>query len=279
MRISSKRRSVSTKTRNQVWNCYPNDPTFEIGICSVCEKLTPKWSHHCSHIISVYNGGTDSINNLVPACIPCNQSMATGNLINYKLDNYPEKIKYLDHLIQKRIAFLQRLGIEITSENVMPTHNEYIILEKNIYGKQVYRLIHDDDYSDDDSNDVILMMYSNDDDSDDDDSNDDDSNDDDSNDDDSDNDDSNDDDSDDDSNDDSNDDYSDDDYSNDDDNTLPVNINTATSTDLREIHGIGIQRSKIIKELRPYYSKNDIKQLKPYIGKKAIKELIENTYI
>lgn len=41
-------------------------------------------SFHCGHIIRQVNGGTSTIDNLIPLCVLCNLSMGKTNLDEFK---------------------------------------------------------------------------------------------------------------------------------------------------------------------------------------------------
>ena len=62
--------------------------------CPVCGLRTISFDNFdCGHILSVFNGGTDSVDNLKPICRPCNQAMGTTNLNDFKKQYYPRRKK------------------------------------------------------------------------------------------------------------------------------------------------------------------------------------------
>ena len=70
--------------RDVVWEEYIGDEKLK-GLCYVCGKSEIKATNfECAHVISVYNGGEDTLENLRPACSTCNLSMGTEDLEEFK---------------------------------------------------------------------------------------------------------------------------------------------------------------------------------------------------
>ena len=67
--------------KETVWNNYFNDS--EIGKCCICRCKITRSRHHCGHIISKYNGGPTILENLIPMCSKCNQSINRNNLLDF----------------------------------------------------------------------------------------------------------------------------------------------------------------------------------------------------
>ena len=70
----------------------------EVSLCSMCTKNlmhkdTDDWS--VAHIISEANGGTTTVNNLMPLCIDCCEAIGSMNMIDYCRQYYPDAIKRL----------------------------------------------------------------------------------------------------------------------------------------------------------------------------------------
>jgi len=83
---TTKRKSIDPQLRKKLWEMYIGQKTD--GKCYCCWKnsITPfTYCHtfHAGHIISRYNGGSDSINNLLPICRDCNMQMGTENWDSY----------------------------------------------------------------------------------------------------------------------------------------------------------------------------------------------------
>ena len=58
---------------------------------------------HCAHIISEKNGGTTTLNNLIPICAQCNTSMKTQNLNDFKNRYFKNKQNQIQSSYPKRI--------------------------------------------------------------------------------------------------------------------------------------------------------------------------------
>ncbi len=76
----AKKKSIPKKIKQLVWNNYIGEANGT-GLCNCCNKTTiSQMSFHCGHIISEFNGGGITINNLKPICQLCNGSMGTKNM-------------------------------------------------------------------------------------------------------------------------------------------------------------------------------------------------------
>ena len=58
------------------------------GKCYVCEKKINKLDFEVGHVVSVFNNGSNCIDNLEPICRGCNLSMGKENLEHYKKTYY-----------------------------------------------------------------------------------------------------------------------------------------------------------------------------------------------
>lgn len=66
------------------------------GKCYICPRIITDDNFEAGHIISKYNGGTDDYDNLRAICIPCNRSMKSTNLEDYKEKHYPNNVSKLN---------------------------------------------------------------------------------------------------------------------------------------------------------------------------------------
>lgn len=74
------KQTIPKKIRQLVWNTHIGE---DIGRhqCMCCRATyITQMNFQCGHIISEYNGGTCTINNLVPICSLCNTSMGRTNM-------------------------------------------------------------------------------------------------------------------------------------------------------------------------------------------------------
>jgi hypothetical protein len=82
---TKKRKKLPANLRIQVWSeCIGMD----IGECN-CEccnvNKISQFNFEAGHRVSVFNGGLDTLDNLVPICSMCNRSMGTMNFDDYML--------------------------------------------------------------------------------------------------------------------------------------------------------------------------------------------------
>ena len=77
-----RRRSVSRKLRQRVWEYYHG--SSHTGKCYCCLGVIrrgPGW--HCSHVVARAHGGPDELSNLRTCCPSCNIKMGTTNMYEY----------------------------------------------------------------------------------------------------------------------------------------------------------------------------------------------------
>jgi hypothetical protein len=78
-----KKKSIPLSLKALVWNKYIGEEKG-IGYCQCCRKnIIKQISFHCGHIISEKNGGSTTLNNLIPLCQTCNLSMGKQNMNDF----------------------------------------------------------------------------------------------------------------------------------------------------------------------------------------------------
>lgn len=80
------------------------------GKCYICPRTITDDNFEAGHIISKHNNGNDDYDNLRAVCIPCNRSMGTSNLEDYKEKHYSNNTSKLNlNVITKEdvIQFLE----------------------------------------------------------------------------------------------------------------------------------------------------------------------------
>lgn len=93
--IAKPRKQLPKGIRIEVWR--DNNPKQYEAKCFVgCGKDITDDMFHCSHIISVYNGGNDDKENLRPACQLCNTSMGSMNMTDFILQYKRYKSRLFD---------------------------------------------------------------------------------------------------------------------------------------------------------------------------------------
>ncbi len=75
---------ITKRQREFVW--LRDIGNSKSGKCYVCNRTITDDNFEAGHIIAKYNGGSDNVKNLRAVCIPCNRSMATRNLEEFKKD-------------------------------------------------------------------------------------------------------------------------------------------------------------------------------------------------
>jgi hypothetical protein len=80
---TSTRKSVPKPIKEQSWKRAFG--TKVSGLCSVCQHHTISvWECHYGHIVSLKNFGQDTVDNLLPVCASCNESMGAENLYDFQ---------------------------------------------------------------------------------------------------------------------------------------------------------------------------------------------------
>ncbi len=78
-----KKKSIPLSLKALVWNKYIGEEKG-IGYCQCCRKnIIKQISFHCGHIVSERNGGSTTLNNLIPLCQTCNLSMGKQNMNDF----------------------------------------------------------------------------------------------------------------------------------------------------------------------------------------------------
>ena len=77
------RKKISSILKKTVWKKYFGDDSITgkcmFEGCNNILSLNVINSWHCGHILSVYNGGTNDLNNIKPICPECNANMGSCN--------------------------------------------------------------------------------------------------------------------------------------------------------------------------------------------------------
>ena len=74
-------------------------------ICCNYNQITVH-NFHAGHIISHANGGSSSIDNIMPLCSSCNLSMSSKNMEDFILQAYPQNMsRFLSKKYQNKINF------------------------------------------------------------------------------------------------------------------------------------------------------------------------------
>ena len=77
-----KRLKITVRARSEVWR--KDHGLAWTSTCPICNEKLEQGVFECGHVISHYNGGSTSIDNLRAICQRCNRSMGTMNMGDYK---------------------------------------------------------------------------------------------------------------------------------------------------------------------------------------------------
>lgn len=87
------RKTIPKPIKDATWNAYANSgKNGRIGRCFMCLcdiDMQSPW--HCSHVVSVANGGSDTPYNLRPLCPNCNLSMGKQNMLDFAKQFHPDR--------------------------------------------------------------------------------------------------------------------------------------------------------------------------------------------
>jgi hypothetical protein len=107
---------ITKRQREFVW--LRDIGNSKSGKCYVCGRTITDDNFEAGHIIAKYNGGTDNVKNLRAVCIPCNRSMATTNLEdfkhNFEVEHTTDRIPYNKDFIpiSEVINILEKYKVE-----------------------------------------------------------------------------------------------------------------------------------------------------------------------
>jgi hypothetical protein len=84
------RKSIPKTVKDHVWDVYIG-VSNGIGKCFVCGRTEIRQScFDAGHVISVRDGGENTIDNLRPVCPTCNKSMGSQHLYDFMRENFPD---------------------------------------------------------------------------------------------------------------------------------------------------------------------------------------------
>jgi hypothetical protein len=117
--MSTRRKTVPKILKNQVWDKICGRDKG-IGECYCCKKEIDSKNFDAGHIKSVKNGGTTTIDNLVPLCSICNKSIGSENVEEFIITYIKPKETNIDTKtppeILKKSKFIKKFNLEyITS--------------------------------------------------------------------------------------------------------------------------------------------------------------------
>ena len=122
---------IPRSLKRSVWDKHIG-PHVGLTKCLCCKHQSIRQiEFHCAHIISEKNGGTTTLNNLIPICAQCNTSMRTQNLNDFK-NKYFNKNKKQTKKIKKIHSFYSKRNRKQTDFGFILNSN-LIDFRKNLY--------------------------------------------------------------------------------------------------------------------------------------------------
>lgn len=91
--VKSRKKKIPKTIKNDSWNKYVGK---QIGItkCFCCNTVEINQSNfEAGHIISEFNGGPITVDNILPICGKCNRSMGKTNMDEFISNHYPENLQ------------------------------------------------------------------------------------------------------------------------------------------------------------------------------------------
>ena len=77
----NKKKRITAKLKSEVWEKYCGDKKSNYCFYKDCSYIIKHDDYSCGHIISEYNGGETTINNLKPMCANCNYKLGKRNWV------------------------------------------------------------------------------------------------------------------------------------------------------------------------------------------------------
>ena len=125
-----KKKSIPLCLKALVWNKYIGEEKG-IGYCQCCRKnIIKQISFHCGHIISERNGGSTTLNNLIPLCPTCNLSMGKQNM-----NDFVKKYGFHDNNLD--ISNISK-NIKKNNKNNSKFINNIVINDNEMYDNEMY---------------------------------------------------------------------------------------------------------------------------------------------
>ena len=109
-----KKKKISPEIRFKIWEKYIGNKISAKCFCCWCIEITPFTSYNTfqgGHILSEFNGGVISLDNLLPICKWCNSAMGTQHWDEFiKINNYPPRL-YGSNIPDKTINKINKIQI------------------------------------------------------------------------------------------------------------------------------------------------------------------------
>lgn len=88
-RVTTRSSGIREAVKSSCWKRWNGN--LGVAKCFVCQDTEIRMdSFHAGHITARSVGGADTVQNLIPICSKCNQSMGAQNLYDFKRQNFPD---------------------------------------------------------------------------------------------------------------------------------------------------------------------------------------------
>ena len=131
IKIAYSKKCIPKSLKRSVWDKYIG---ANIGLtkCLCCKHQSIRQiEFHCAHIISEKNGGTTTLNNLIPICAQCNFSMRTKNLSEFKNKYFKNNMNNMKNNMQIQTFYPKRIRKQI--DNGPSLNSSLIDFRKNTF--------------------------------------------------------------------------------------------------------------------------------------------------
>jgi hypothetical protein len=91
-----KKKAIPKALKTEAWNKYVGKEKGEV-LCVCCMSRTIQQAEfHAGHILSEAMGGKVTLDNILPICGQCNNSMKTTHMRNYIEEHYPDNLSFFE---------------------------------------------------------------------------------------------------------------------------------------------------------------------------------------
>ena len=118
----TKRKTIPKSVKDKLWD-DTYGPSKGEAECYVCNCIINSKKFDCGHIVSVKNGGSDSIDNLKPICSTCNKSMGIENLEDFKSKYFKNNIQTNSQRLNQQQNFPEELLSKIKNQTTTQGFN------------------------------------------------------------------------------------------------------------------------------------------------------------
>lgn len=87
--------------RRKVWNAYAYEDGTPVGECWYCgDKLQLDGPWHVEHVIPRVEGGSDTLENLVPSCVDCNRRKGRKDIESFRHHEWKRRLRVIEDVFR-----------------------------------------------------------------------------------------------------------------------------------------------------------------------------------